>query len=395
MMRSGMFLMVMVAAAVPAQAQSLFATRGLGLPLPPLDARARALGGNGVGLFGLSTSLVNPAEIAGIPRRGVTAALQPVTGSTSIADAEDDISGTRFPLVRLMFPVGTRSVFSLGYGGQLEQSWAIVNEGFEMVGADSIPTRDLIQSSGGIAQAIAGFAYSVTPGFALGVSVGVHTGNLDRRVTRTFSDTASELRPFTTRTRWDYTGPIAAVGFRWDPLSVLRLGGSFTYMGDLEVDAVEGLARDDRAALPYRFAAGASSWLSPQLLLVAGADYTWGNAGDVFENAPGGAQRRNTWRWGGGIEYEGTRNARRVFPFRLGGSYAQLPYFDLGESSASEWAASVGSGYKLVADDGSPVAALDATLERGRRSGLESTQNPDGLSESFWRLTFSLSLFGR
>ena len=35
-------------------AQSPFGVQGLGLPLEPLDARARALGGTGIGLMGSS-----------------------------------------------------------------------------------------------------------------------------------------------------------------------------------------------------------------------------------------------------------------------------------------------------------------------------------------------------
>jgi hypothetical protein len=410
-MRRGLLLsMVVLAMASPAGAQSLFATRGLGVPVPPVDARGRALGGIGVGMFGLNTSLVSPAEVAGIRFRGASAALQPLSGSTEVAGAEDDLSGTRFPLVRLLFPVGTRSVFSVGYGGVLEQSWAVVSEGFEPVGNDSVATRDLIQSSGGIAQVTAGWAYSVTSNFAVGLFAGVYTGNLDRRITRTFTDSLSGLRPFETRLRWDYSGPHAAIGLRWDPVTVVRLGGSFTYAGELDVDGVEGLAEDDHADLPFKATGGLSALLSPQLLLAAGAEYAWGSTGPVFEGAfnascppppgpacaPLGARRRDGWRFGGGIEYEGIRNDDRIFPIRFGGSYAQLPYFDVGESAASEWAASFGTGFRLVTSEGDlPLAVLDATLERGGRSGLESVRNPDGVSESFWRLTFSLSLFGR
>jgi hypothetical protein len=397
MMRRALLLSAAVlAVASPAGAQSLFATRGLGVPVPPVDARSRALGGIGVGLFGLNTSLVSPAEVAGVRFRGASAALQPLSGSAQIAEAEDDLSGTRFPLVRLLFPVGSRSVFSVGYGGVLEQSWAVVSEGFELVGNDSVATRDLIQSSGGISQVTAGWAYSVTSNFAVGLFAGLYTGNLDRRITRTFTDSLSGLRPFETRLRWDYSGPHAAVGLRWDPVSIVRLGGSFNYAGQLDVSGQEGLAEDDQTELPFRISGGASALLGPQLLLAMGTEYSWRNAGPVFAGAPAGAQRRDTWRFGGGIEYDGMRNDDRIFPIRIGGNYSQLPYFDTGESAASEWAVSFGTGFRLVtAETEQPLAVLDATLERGGRSGLESTRNPDGVSESFWRLTFSLSLFGR
>jgi hypothetical protein len=78
----------------------------------------------------------------------------------------------------------------------------------------------------------------------------------------------------------------------------------------------------------------------------------------------------------------------------VGGSWSQLPYYNTGEAPAKEWTAAVGLGLRLAEDDAGPLAVGDITLERGKRSGLETTARPDGLTESFWRLTFSLSLFG-
>ena len=38
---------------------------------------------------------------------------------------------------------------------------------------------------------------------------------------------------------------------------------------------------------------------------------------------------------------------------------------------------------------------LDLSFERGKRTGLESDGRVDGLREKFWRMSVSLSLFGR
>jgi hypothetical protein len=98
---------------MPVSAQSLFATRGMGIPTSPVDARARALGGIGIGLLGLNTSLVNPAEIAGFLRRGVSASLQPSTTTTEIEGATGDLAGARFPMIRLIYPFSTRFTASV------------------------------------------------------------------------------------------------------------------------------------------------------------------------------------------------------------------------------------------------------------------------------------------
>ena len=60
--------------AAPAGAQSVFASRGLGYPIEPLDARSRGLGGVTTGLAEPAASLVNPASVAGTPVYGFVVA---------------------------------------------------------------------------------------------------------------------------------------------------------------------------------------------------------------------------------------------------------------------------------------------------------------------------------
>ena len=141
-LRSPVLLLVAILAGAstgPAAAQSLFSTSGLGVPTPPLDARARALGGVGLGLIGINTSLVNPADAAGLRSRGVAAGLQATSRSIELGGAESDLSGTRFPAVRIFYPLRERVVVSLGYGSYLDQSW-----GIEAVGTTSIGGEDVV-----------------------------------------------------------------------------------------------------------------------------------------------------------------------------------------------------------------------------------------------------------
>lgn len=381
-------------AAAPAQSQSLFATRGLGLPMYPLDARARALGGIGVGLLGFDMSLASPASIAGLGRRGVAASLQPGSATPTIDGQTGDISAARFPLVRLALPFGQRLVGSLSYASVLEQSWSVSVDGSEIIGKDTIPTRDVIGAIGGVSRFGVGLAWRVSPALSIGVTGGLYTGNLDRRVTRTFSDSVIGLDQFDSRLQWDYSGTWGSAGVRLDMAGVARVGASLTMSSDLEVRGIDDEARDDKATLPTVFTVGASGILSSTLTAAAGAEWSGGASGRVLQAADAVSFRRDTWRAGGGIEYVGWSGATRTYPIRLGMNWAQLPFYDEGESPASEWAAAFGFGLDVIGDAASPLAALEMTLERGRRSGLQTTALPDGLSESFWRWTFSLALFG-
>jgi hypothetical protein len=402
MMRTTLTALALIAATQStATAQSLFATRGLGVPIAAVDARARALGGIGVGLFGLNNSLVNPAEMAGIGRRGVAAALQPVSGTTRFDGAEDSFSGSRFPLVRMTYPLSQRFALGAGYGAFLDQSWGIVREGTEPIGGRDVRVEDLIQSTGGIAHGSVGLAFVITPRIAVGAAGGVYTGSLDRRVARSFPEDEDTLQPFDERVRWDFLGPFGTFGVRYDPDPALRIGASVTASGDLRARGVIGEANDARFNLPLRMNVGASGWLSPLLLASLGVER--GGAPSDFVQLPQnggigeqpGSEVRSTWRIGGGLEYEGMRRGQRIYPVRLGGQWAELPFAGSGETTPTEWSVSAGLGFRLAGDQASPLAVVDAAIERGGRSGLVSDAFADGLSESFWRFTVSLALFGR
>ena len=59
----------LVAAPSQLEAQSLVARAGLGLPVEPLDARSRAMGGAGIGLSGAYLLATDPAAAAGLVLR--------------------------------------------------------------------------------------------------------------------------------------------------------------------------------------------------------------------------------------------------------------------------------------------------------------------------------------
>jgi hypothetical protein len=378
---------LLLATAGPASAQSLFGTRGLGVLAPPVDARAAALGGIGIGLIGFHTSLVNPAEIAGVTRRGVSAVLQPVSTTHEMDGVEDNLSGTRFPVLRIIYPVSPRIVGSIAYGSYLDQTWAIVTETDQVIGEQTITVRDLIASRGGAAQFRVGAAYTLSSTLALGAAAGLLTGNIERTAARGFgADTTGTLRAFEERLRWTYLAPIVSVGVRWDLAGRARFGASALVGGDIEAEVREGTADSRTYGAPLELAAGGSTRLAP--LLTA-------NAGAVWSRPPstgGETVSRETVRIGGGLEYEGVRSGARTYPVRVGARWGQLAYYLDGEAPPTEWSAGAGVGFRL-GDPTNPAALADLAVERGGRSGLARGET-GGLTEQLWRFTFSLSLFG-
>lgn len=379
---------LLFAAAPAAMAQSLFSARGLGVPVAAVDARTAALGGIGVGLIGFHQALTNPAEMAGVTRRGVSAVLQPVSTSADVAGVRDGTTGTRFPLINIVYPLTSRLVATVGYGAFLEQSWGVEMESVAVIGDRTYEVRDVQRSVGGIAQLRAGAAYEFSESFSVGAAAGLLTGGVQRTATRSFADSIGDLQPISEQLNWHYHAPIGAIGMRLDLGGQVRLAASALVGGELEATGRTAAAGDRTYGAPLELSAGASAHITPLLLATAGT---------VWSRMPatqGETLRRETLRVGGGLEYQGLRSGLRTFPLRLGGHWAQLPYYRSDETAAAEWGAAAGIGFRL-GDPVDPAAVADIAIERGGRSGLVGPRLADGVSESHWRFNLSLALFAR
>jgi hypothetical protein len=396
-MNKRVLLFLLLVCAAPAQAQSLFGTRGLGVPVDAIDPRARTLGNVGLGLIGLNTSMVNPAEIAGIRRRGITAALQPFFASEELAGVEDNVSGTRFPLVHLIYPPTARLVIGLGYGGVMDQSWAIFATSRQLLGADSINVRDRVATTGAVAQVRVSAGYELSSRFSVGLAGGVYTGGIERETTRTFPDSII-YNGFSTRQNWNYSAPFFVAGLRYDPSASARVSAALTWSGKLDAESENDGGTDYSYSLPLRLSVGASGLINSRLLANASAQWSKWNETDNFAAAGSPADltvnARPTWEVGGGLEWEELRAGSRIFPIRVGLRYAQLPFHQEADDPAKELTGSFGLGLRLAADDFGPLAVADFGVERGKRTGWTGAL-PDGLRENFWRFNASITLFGR
>lgn len=394
--RTVLTLALMAGAAGSLTGQSLTAVRGLGYPILPADARSEALGGLGIGLMGLAVPFTNPASPAGVDRRGVVVAAAATNRRSVLGDVTGRTGATRFPLIRILFPVG-RVVLSGGYGTFLDQSWSVIRDGSESVGGGSISYRDVVQSVGGIGQAYLGAAAPVGDRFALGLAVGRYTGSQDVSISRVFDTTSvGLLEPYSEARTFRYGGPSVQVGFRWDPLDVLRVGGSVKWSGTLRADSLAGPVPSRDFDLPIQVAGGASAYLAPGLLAAFSGRWSGWSVTDPTGNLAdpdADITSRDTWELGGGLELDNPeRRALRTFPLRLGFQYRQLP-FTFVSDNPREWLAGLGLGMRMGTNVDTPLARVDLTIQRGARTATGSATIPD-LNEVVWRFALSISLFG-
>lgn len=386
----------LLAGSAPAAAQSLLASRGLGYVNPPIDGRARALGGAALALPGGGLSLINPAAISALPAPAITVAFQPDFYTSSLPGQDSDGSTARFPLLNAVFPFGTRWTFSAGFGSYLDQTWAVENQDTLSLPGRDVAIVDRFTSRGGVTRIRAGAAYSFTERLSVGVGGDLYTGSVRDTLSRRFArgDTvpgSTDLLATSYTTEWQYRALGASLGVRWVPTDALNLAASVTAGGTLEGrpasdDDSVSVGRD--YTLPLTFDVGASGRVTPGALVVLNAQWAGWSAADEDLARVGGA--RDSWMVAGGVELGPSTPEERSFPLRLGARYATLP-FRWGAVSAdaafpSEKALTAGLGARLAGG----AAQVDLGGERGWRGGGDSV-----LDESYWRMTLSLTLLGR
>lgn len=369
------------------EAQSLFSVGGLGVPVEGLDARARALGSIGLGLPGFSLYQYDPAGSAGVPAPLIQASMQPTWGTVGEGENQQDFRTTRFPHIALAYPVGLYGTAFVSYSGYLDQRWRLFQESVQNLGGEPVTVTDDFESNGGIASFTVGWAQQIGESFGVGISAGLYTGRLRRKLTRTFESEAfgGDIDPYILDGEWTTTGPLATLGVRWDPWEIIRVAASVEWSGDLKVEPQKGTERGAQTVdIPLVYRIGASASLTPTLALVGGFSYQdWEGVGTGLGAA---ARPGSELSWGSGLEFTGASLFSRELPLRLGYRRSDFPFQFEGEEVKESYFA-FGLGYVFARSDDYPTALIDLTMERGRReAGVDL--------EEFWRATFTLRLSG-
>lgn len=382
---AGLLLTAALAAPQAAAAQSLFANRGLGLVVQPTDARARGMGGVGLGIEGAELTWANPADVVGIPAPGFKLTYQHDAFSSTFGSRESDGATARFPLVLGAFPIGGRAALIVGAAGFLDQNWAVEQADTLVLGGDSIRVVDRFTSDGGVTQLRVGGGYRLLDRLAVGAALEYYLGGVRRGGGRFFPGVAD---PGCCQAEWTYSGLGATVGAEWRPSGALTVAASTSFGGSLDAEGADSLTADASYQIPIRIAAGASGRVSDNLLLALSGEWGgWSTLDDTLDDT-GGA--RDVVSLHGGLEWDGAQIFGRPLPVRLGGRRTGLPFAWGTPDAPTGWAdeTAVTGGFGMVL--GSGALRADLAAERGWRGGSDA-----GLEESFWRTTFSITVLGR
>ena len=379
---------LLLAAATPVGAQSLFNAAGIGLPMDAVDGRARALGSLGIGLPGPGGLLpADPAAAARLLVPGGLIVAQPAWVDLTRDGSSDHtyFKGSRFPLFAAGYPflrgiamIHATSVLDQGFRGERPVT-------VDLLGTPSQAT-DAFEQEGSVSTLSLGFARMVTPTVAVGVSAGRYAGTVERSLVRVFADSAAagQAVPYGSSGEWAYHGYQLTLGASAD-VAGFRVAASATASTDLDAVATSVTAGGDRSfSMPLQVRVGASGQLAPGLLVSASAGLAdWSS---TAEDLGGGVEAGSATSFGGGLELSQLRGFGRSTPLRLGFRRTGLP-FSLDGEGANEQAFAGGFGFALNETNEVVLASVDLGVEKGRRIG-------GTYREDFWRATLSLRILG-
>lgn len=356
---------------------SIFDARALGIPQPPISARAVGMAGSGSMLDGMSGT--NPAAITSVI--GLTAGFnffQDWRSSTS-PGGTGSASDAGLPLVTIVNRIKeTPYYFSGSFGSYTDRDFGFVTTGSTTAAGVPVEYRDSLESRGGTSDFRLAFGYRNGKTVALGFGFHFITGSNRFYLNRTFSDTV--FTPVRQRSELAYNAIGFSLGAVYHPIEPLLLTGVIRHDGQMNVD------RDSLQAykfeLPWTLAGGAQYQLGRRGTLNAEVAYsTWADANEELL-ANGGAGADNTFSASLGAELATSLQQPGKWPLRVGVRTRQLPFPLAPGQQPTEFSVAAGTGGRFAKGH----AALDVAMQRIWRKA------DGGFSEDAWVLTLGLTL---
>ena len=381
-------VVAVLAAPVALTAQTPVTDLGLGYPVPPIDGRAAALGGTGLGLYGGSFSSRNPADLTMFSNPAIGATLAPESVKLKTIEGEQASGRSRFVVMQAVLPF-QKWRFGLNVNSELDQDWDVILTDTLRTGFGDYPYFESRQHDGGVSSVGLSVAYKMGP-LGLGFEGSALTGNLRQVFRRNFDpaigDPSNQIGFAAGDARWSWSGWRFRAGISGEIGRRGILSAAITTYTQLEAEKdTFGIAiGKQKFDMPLEISVGGSVVLTQSFMLAAAGGWkSWSNTDfRVFDTESADVM----WA-GGGLEYVGLNLLGMPMPLRVGYRYTDLPFYGGQFEQLTEQAVTFGFGTRIAGGR----AALDFGVEIGSRGNVETT----GTEESFQRISLSLGINSR
>jgi len=380
--------LAILAAPTALAAQTPVTGIGLGYPVPPIDGRAAALGGTGLGLYGGSFSSRNPADLTMFSNPAIGATLAPESVKLKTIEGQQSSGRSRFVVLQGVLPF-QKWRFGLNVNSELDQDWDVILTDTLSTGFGDYPYTEFRQHDGGVSSVGLSVAYKMGP-LGLGVEGSALTGNLRQVFRRSFDpavgDPSNQIGFAAGDARWSWSGWRFRAGLTGEIGRRGILSAAITTYTQLEAEKdTFGIAiGKQKFDMPLEVSVGGSVVLTERLLLAAAGGWkSWSNTDFRILDT----ESADVMWAGGGLEYVGLNLLGLPIPLRAGYRYTDLPFYGGQFEQLSEQAFTFGFGARIAGGR----AALDFGVEIGSRGNVETT----GTEESFQRISLSLGINSR
>ncbi|MBN1465768.1 hypothetical protein JXA02_08415 [candidate division KSB1 bacterium] len=388
MKKFAFFLLLSAALCQFALADSFYSAFGLGIPQYYVSSQAAGMGGAGIGVAQhLALNSMNPAAVQLRGFTMISASFQGEKVDNKSGDAKVTTRQGNANGFQLAIPMFKDRIALLASLKPLIRSQFAVD--FSSDHEDFTIYRTA-RSNGGLSAASLGLNYALSPKLFIGGLFNFNFGAYNEIWRTDFdNDTYINTKDDITSHLW---GTGAELGVLVRPLGFLSIGGMVKLSSTLKIETktetvsrVELTPVEQTATYPLAFGGGASFEFSKFTFATDFYMQDWSNyrIDDRQSN-----DLANYLRIGGGIEYVGSKDYLSTYhksiAFRLGASYAQLPFVDPNGDQATEFFVTAGLGFPFNKNAG----RIDLALEVGERSSGHAYP----YSESLSRLTASITM---
>lgn len=364
-------LFVLAAFFNTAFADSFYSTQGLGLPHYYVSPQAAGMGHTGIGVRQyLAMNEMNPAALDLKEYTMVSVSFQGEIIDNTVADETVNTRQANASGFRFAMPILQRRLAVVASLKPLVRSRTLMRFDEEY---DEFAMTRTANANGGVTSASLGAEYAIMPGLRVGAMFDFNFGAYTE-VWETEFDDENYLDSKEDITSHLY-GTGLQLGVLFTPFPFLSIGGIYKSGSSLTVETTTttgaGVTLDpmnQNAQYPTSIGGGVSVELTKWLFAADAYTQLWGNyTVDGFSGSV-----KNYYRFSAGMEYVDSKDfldsyVRRI-AYRIGASYAKLPFVDTQGVQASEMFASVGFGFPFNRN----LGRIDIAIEYGERWSAEA-----------------------
>lgn len=359
-------------------AQGTISTQGFGYPLSGTSTRVAGTAG-ALSEFDLLAPR-NPSALTSMGRAILAVQAEPEYRKLTFGSIQENTRVQRVPLLMAGVRTSSKSALSFSSAGFLDRNFTTNSKGEALVGGQILPTTDVLDMRGSIADLRAGFGYRVLPRLAVGIAGHVFTGSHKLNLLRSFNDSTG-FGAVNETSGLAFFGKAVSFGSTLALPKGFVAAASFRKGGSLEADNGDTVLT--RAHIPDRIGAGLMYAGFAGSAFAFNIDNTkWSQMQSLGTNL---LQTHDATNWSIGGEVSTARLRGSPVLLRAGAGKNTLP-FGLNGGTVTEQRFS-GGGSLAITSLGRDQAVLDFSVTRANRKLSGSTAK-----EAAWQLGIGIQI---